>query len=947
MDQLQELLFFHPLYKWTDKNHDMNILAAGSTESAVRFIDLCLSVGQMNEQDLRITWYIDDDAVKKDYLSKRPGLGSFVNIDGEYGSRESKFPEENVPLAFLSFKILDDWNDICLRESEKPEIGRYIFIATSDDSQNPEIARKYKEFSDNKGINCLDAYVSQNKINLYFSPDGTGIAGNIDAEKHSLLSDELERMAFNAHRVWEGSGNVSLEKMRKRFNDPYYYDSSVSFVLSIPYKLNSKGIFDSNPFTAAENDDPAEAVNLYDAAGVLYEIIREAESAPGSEAAGKISILAMLEHRRWVMEKVTQGAVTLRNTEFPLCSRIRSVKWQDKNGILKHPCIVSSSYKSSLDNFDHDQWDDPLADLSDFDALDRMSVELHRELLLAAGDVRKGRADFLRDTFYKILGFKEETEKSSLKREFDRYFFCIKNIIDESFPYSSQFEIYEKKLADGISGEVFENKAKVFLKETRGKLFPVIESNLYRDYKKNDEHMVKQIPYILTAKIPVHICMPLETGPQNRYDFDDIDSCFMNVASATVLFADKIDYLLVCTKKTYPAVVEKRLKGIYNYFNSRGIRCTIRLAVFGIGKEISSNLGDALDRAKSNRYISQWDFFPCENDEMLRTQIVDYVRSGRADYFDGSCELMKSNFDNAAVINDIVYTLKKPYFEFDSYQKTFNNCCGCDHLQYMQISSYINIMDMFALSNAGKTTFKYPDYSDIYEDLWEIFCGTAANERELAKRGRCWAKIVDHLQDNIEDKKGKNKKEREMYKFNKITGECEDDIIQMLNKMKEHGFLNSYKISPDEDKIITCDFQHRKIREILKAAGKLLEIYVYFEACKTGYFDDVQSGYEFKWENEKVANELDCVLTKGYRSVIAECKCTSYIQADYFYTLDSLANRFGIGCKKVMIVVADTEEETNAFNSNKPRGDEMNILIISSITDLRNIGKKLVEIMEL
>ena len=97
-----------------------------------------------------------------------------------------------------------------------------------------------------------------------------------------------------------------------------------------------------------------------------------------------------------------------------------------------------------------------------------------------------------------------------------------------------------------------------------------------------------------------------------------------------------------------------------------------------------------------------------------------------------------------------------------------------------------------------------------------------------------------------------------------------------------------------------------------------------------------------------MTNELDCVLTKGFRSIIVECKARVELNQDFYYKLDSLASRFGIGTKKVLI--ANTYVNSPHLNQinelQKTRGNQMDIITISDENDIQNIGKTLQKIME-
>ena len=53
--------------------------------------------------------------------------------------------------------------------------------------------------------------------------------------------------------------------------------------------------------------------------------------------------------------------------------------------------------------------------------------------------------------------------------------------------------------------------------------------------------------------------------------------------------------------------------------------------------------------------------------------------------------------------------------------------------------------------------------------------------------------------------------------------------------------------------------------------GNLLEIYTYYKARELNTFDDVVTGVIFRNETG-TENEIDCLATKGFKTVIVECK---------------------------------------------------------------------------
>ena len=96
-------------------------------------------------------------------------------------------------------------------------------------------------------------------------------------------------------------------------------------------------------------------------------------------------------------------------------------------------------------------------------------------------------------------------------------------------------------------------------------------------------------------------------------------------------------------------------------------------------------------------------------------------------------------------------------------------------------------------------------------------------------------------------------------------------------------------------------------------------------------------------------NELDCVLVKGFRTIIVECKATKLLKLEHYHKLHSLADHFGIGATKVL--VGNTYRDGDAINEQRndvqrSRGDQLNIITISSREEIENIAETMKKILE-
>jgi hypothetical protein len=130
-------------------------------------------------------------------------------------------------------------------------------------------------------------------------------------------------------------------------------------------------------------------------------------------------------------------------------------------------------------------------------------------------------------------------------------------------------------------------------------------------------------------------------------------------------------------------------------------------------------------------------------------------------------------------------------------------------------------------------------------------------------------------------------------------------------------------------------------------------VYCFYQALETGCFDDAACSCTFYWGDREYSdserkNEIDLILTKGFRSVFAECKATADLTQAYYHKLNSLADLFGINAKKVIIAnTYSTGRERAERNLQQiSRGGLMDILTISGEEDLSRIGNRLMEVMK-
>lgn len=478
----QDLLYKRPLYQYIGKNEsDMNVLVIGWNDFSEAFVDQCLQAGQMNLHFLTVTILtVDSEQKRQQYLSARPALDGFVNVDGSldnankdleiYAKLNFKEFNEEVFQSNSNEKLMDILLDVL---GDAPgEKYHYFVISTGNHQINKRVATQLSE--------VVAAFMPSEKNAIHY----VTVKNQIEDEEERIvpiylddiqsildINPELERMAYNAHLTWDdainGDALAELEKFRA---DTYNYTSSVALALSIPYKLADIGI---------------ELKDYHVAAEEYWKAIANIENQD------TVNRIIALEHRRWVINQICQGWVaplySERQKYYDSC--IERMKVKDVANKI-HPCIVRSTTDTPLStgSFKDNRADwDTRNDAQDanLDELDRVSVELHRRMYIKAEVYRKNlpleKGEI--PEIYEIL--KSINCSEMIIREWERFVFCIKNILDGNYAYSKQYDKYEARLVSKLCvEESYLEEIKKKLSVISKNLWPVIEANLYRDYKK-------------------------------------------------------------------------------------------------------------------------------------------------------------------------------------------------------------------------------------------------------------------------------------------------------------------------------------------------------------------------------------------------------------------------------------------------------------------------------
>lgn len=480
------------------------------------------------------------------------------------------------------------------------------------------------------------------------------------------------------------------------------------------------------------------------------------------------------------------------------------------------------------------------------------------------------------------------------------------------------------------------------------------ESNLYRDYKKNDEILVKRIPFILTYSIYLSMATGFRvTSTLNMFN----DSLFANVASATVIKPERITYLLRLDDHARPELVSRTIRKVHQYMSGKGIRCQLNFLVTGLRQKQERRYGQwrrCFDILKADGCIFDYKIQLAVKDLESVCFWSDELARRQIDIFDGTANLFQSMQANGVFLESIKN--RYPYFEFDRKNKVFRHNEDCRYLSYIEDRTYLGIEEMFGLAGAEDMEYHYPVLGNEYRKMWAIYTGQNRGNPAYRKNNirnciKNWNTMCDLLEDF--DVKYPNSSSVSLPKLKNHFQAFEkwrnvqyrwNDILNILKELSGELGGKQYLIPEwTKGEMTGFRYSHQDIKQVLTKAGEILEICAYFAICETGWFDEVACGYRFHWEGDRVNNELDLVLTRGFQSVLVEAKARTRLDQDMFFKLSSLADMFGIGTHKVLLTTADAEYGDNEMQME--RGNMMGITTISDINEIQNITEILINLL--
>ena len=353
---VQKLLSKYPIYHMTENGKDtIPVVIIGDGTYSRIFLDQILVLGQNLNNPIKISYFAENpETALWRYRSSRPAVQEYVSLNGKCtGTIKEPYATVNF------FKISDKTK---MMRQIKPSKSCYFFISMETDEQSLKVISNIEALAEKHPAGILAC--------IYLG-DGTETEAEFRNYAYIKVGEvvkipaSIERMAFNTFIAWRGSGTLNMREEKRRFRDKYQHRASISSALSVQYKLHM-----------LETEGFIQKGGRKKQAEQLDSLIHN------PEFSDMLDYLVMMEHRRWVMDKVTSGWRGFRYltdevyyNEFLTNGSVRN------EGLKIHPCIAESRTGNVLQTISDKEWDDPDFFPDGIDELDQVSLMIHRTLL--------------------------------------------------------------------------------------------------------------------------------------------------------------------------------------------------------------------------------------------------------------------------------------------------------------------------------------------------------------------------------------------------------------------------------------------------------------------------------------------------------------------------------------------------------------------------------------
>lgn len=982
---IQKLLFDEPLYNYIDKDN-VNILVFGFTELCQRFIDIAFEVSQVNAYKLNITVVSDNDEAKELYLNNRPAFKDFFEVNSE------SVDDSYGALTFVTNNFETDIDSV-VSEFLLDEDKRYsyIFIDNNNDKENYKIASVCnicrEMLYDDSVINFVSA--KPRKTSKYLNV----VLRNETIQNHKNYS-KLKRMALNCHLLWNNSDFIDIRKLQRDFNKSYNYSSSLSNVLSIKYKLKSVGI---------DFDDSRAADKFYELSknekGKIEKLVK------AEHDRWNVSMICKGWSTQKNLENCISGVKDKVKKLHPCIVRsnekiVLGNSW--KHNSFEKWDTADESEIEKLDSLDqvsvklHRIFKTKENEIKSNNILfDNDIYEIQKQLL---------KYENANNAFSKYLVCIKNII-GGLSSQVRQYHYYKSKLLDslKSVPNGVQYNIIKRvELMENTLFPIFECEKytdykaydQILIKNIPFILTYKTNIHLGIPLETNNDNSANKVLF-------GNIASSLLINPSRvTYFYKYSDESVEKLAEALKYSCKCMDSHNVRAKINLCLIslvnIPEKESDIIKKISNRIHR--IDFVIYKDEDELENNLHEYIKARRftaieKNSSETSGVFYGMRIFRKNPYYVFNSIKS-EVNCFNNCNELKYIPFKSALKISDLFESkfskdiISLPDFQqdykffWDIYRESYVSCSAwkclcnalektyrdenlvtinvpkkidsfCEKIYYVESSCVDAIKLVLNKLVSEKTDFRFK--IEFHSNgIYKLCVNGTVNVHTQLTRLLSNPYLLKNQFDIEVDKSGAYVR---VLLNNLVVGRLYEKTITenafslknpyenieaILDKLSENNYIIDLKKNKDcNGRYFSFCYTSHQLKELMTAAGRVLELYVYYKLMSVHSINEIANSVVVEREKSGAKNELDIVLTSGFKSMIIECKAQPKLKPDFYYKLDNLNRLFGINSKAIL--VADLNEKPEYDNSEnrmqRNRGKDSGIITIYNKNDIDNIDE--------
>lgn len=319
-------------------------------------------------------------------------------------------------------------------------------------------------------------------------------------------------------------------------------------------------------------------------------------------------------------------------------------------------------------------------------------------------------------------------------------------------------------------------------------------------------------------------------------------------------------------------------------------------------------------------------FYEIRTDDVAQ---IEKVLDEITQKFDGCVCDVTGGTDLLLVSAGMLCARKKiPLLFFNIHTGDFVNVCGCEALEGGFEAPALSVENFMALAGGSfirhghySAELEEPEVREIIEAVWEVIRADVSG----------WGRQASYFQQAA---KGGDEESRASLSIRapvhihvnfKNIVHCNP---RFMNRLAEAGAIYGYRMENDK---VQYTYKSLLFKRLLSDAGVWLELYTYYTAQRTGFFDDLKTSVIIDWDGKEepsgTVNEVDDILVKGITPLFISCKIgvPSVLAIN---EIDTLTRRFGGSMAKPVLVTASPLQEIP--EPTRQRAADMGVVLLEA-----------------